>query len=75
LIMACAVGCWVRDTALVVNKRDLEYKKAFITSMKTSNTNLDSRIPGQLDTRQNKLYDKRKEHEKISQQYPWLLKG
>ena len=30
LIMACAIGCWVRDTVLIENKRDIEYKKAFI---------------------------------------------
>ncbi len=29
LIMALAIGCWVRDTALQVNARDLNYQKAF----------------------------------------------
>ena len=30
LIMACAVGCWVRDTVLATNQRDVEYSKAFM---------------------------------------------
>jgi hypothetical protein len=30
LVMALAIGCWVRDTALTVNQRDLEYKKAMV---------------------------------------------
>ena len=25
LIMSCAIGCWVRDTALIENKRNIEY--------------------------------------------------
>ena len=28
LVIAAAIGCWVRDTALVTNKREIEYKKA-----------------------------------------------
>jgi hypothetical protein len=75
LIMACAVGCWVRDTALVVNKRDLEYKKAFLSSMMTSNTSLDSRIPGQIKSKNNRLQERKMEHRKVSEQFPWLLKG
>ena len=30
LVMAFAIGCWVRDTALEVNQRDVEYAKAFL---------------------------------------------
>ena len=75
LFMACAVGCWVRDTALVVNKRDLEYKKAFLSSMMTSNTSLDSRIPGQIKSKNNRLQERKMEHRKVSEQFPWLLKG
>ena len=35
LIMALAIACWVRDTALTVNQRDLEYQKAFLSSIKS----------------------------------------
>ena len=30
LVMALAIACWVRDTALTVNKRDAEYNKAMV---------------------------------------------
>ena len=46
LIMACAIGCWVRDTALIENQRDLEYKKAMLGSIMSSKSHIDSRIPG-----------------------------
>ena len=31
LIMACAIGCWVKETAFAINQRSVEYQKAFLT--------------------------------------------
>lgn len=45
LIMSLAIACWVRDTALVVNQRESEYKKVFLSSMGKSSTILDTTIP------------------------------
>ena len=42
LVMAAAIGCWVRDTAITC-QRDVEYKKAFLNSISTTRTNLDTR--------------------------------
>ena len=44
LVMATAISCWVRDTALVVNQRELDYRKAMLSSISTSKTKYDSRI-------------------------------
>ena len=38
LIMALAIGCWVRDTALQANARDLNYQRAFVDAIITSKT-------------------------------------
>jgi len=46
LVIATAIGCWVRDTALTVNQREVEYKKAMITGMKISGNTLNTKIPG-----------------------------
>jgi hypothetical protein len=46
LVIATAIGCWVRDTALTVNQREIEYKKAMITGMKISGNTLNTKIPG-----------------------------
>jgi len=75
LIMACAIGCWVRDTALIENERDLEYKKAFLNCIITNNTKLDTRIPGQQKPTQTEAFEKMVDEKKKLQEYLWLLKG
>ena len=47
LIMAAAIGCWVRDTAIIENQKDTAYKKAFLNAIITNTTQLDTRVPGQ----------------------------
>jgi len=46
LVMAAAIACWVRDTAIVSNTYDVEYKKAMIGSIMTSKMSLDTKIKG-----------------------------
>lgn len=75
LIMACAVGCWVRDTALVVDKRDVEYKKAMIDSMIRTSTKLNTSIKGMQGYKSNEISDRMKEHTKTQIDYPWLFRG
>ena len=72
LVMAASIGCWVRDTAIVENKRDVEYKKAFLNAMISTNTTLDTRVPGQTkpDLR-DKMFDERKK----MTEFAWILKG
>lgn len=33
LIMSLAIVCWVRDTALTVSQKEIEYKKAMLGGM------------------------------------------
>jgi hypothetical protein len=47
LVIATSIGCWVRDTALTVSKREVEYKKALLSSMSVSKTVLSTKIEGQ----------------------------
>ena len=75
LIMACAVGCWVRDTALSVNQRDTEYNKAFIGAITKTNNNLDTRIKGMIGTQKLKMTDSLNKHTQAVEQFPWLFKG
>ena len=75
LVMACAIGCWVRDTALVENQRDVAYKRAFLDSMTSINSRLDTTIPGM--TKPKKWENDDRINESIIQQkeYDWLIKG
>ena len=75
LIMACAVGCWVRDTALANSHRDLEYNKAFLGAITKTNSELDTRINGMIGIKNMKLNDAAKKHNKTIEQFPWLFKG
>jgi hypothetical protein len=46
LVIATSIGCWVRDNALVVSQRDVEYKKALIGGIIVGGKSLDTRISG-----------------------------
>ncbi len=73
---ACAIGCWVRDTAILENQRDLAYKKAMLGSIMKSNSVLDTRIPGMIGrSKSHDLDAKRSEAEKVYEKHSWLLKG
>ena len=71
LIMACAIGCWVRDMAFEAGKRDAEYKKAMLDSMVKVDSSMNTTIPGMHGY---KTVKDRKEREKY-QDFIWLLKG
>ena len=79
LIMACAIGCWVRDTALVENTRDMEYKKAMLNCIMTNRTSIDTRVPGQApDTVKNasaQTFENAIDQKNKMKEYIWLLKG
>jgi hypothetical protein len=74
LVMALAIGCWVRDTALTTNQRDLEYKRAMVGSMMLKNKTFQTQNPGTKTVHQGLTQEQRE----IRQQYGdfvWLLKG
>ena len=72
LIMALAIGCWVRDTALVANKRDIEYRKAMLGAITKSTTTLRTTIPGQRGHDMREEYAKR---QKEIEPFMWVSKG
>ena len=78
LIMSLAIACWVRDTALMANKRSEQYNKACLDAMILTNTKISTKIPGQngynkkLDIDANlKKGNERDNYIK----YSWLFKG
>ena len=75
LIMACAIGCWVRDTALANNQRDIEYSKAFIGSIMKTDNQLDTRINGMIGPNNLKMKEKYNKQQATHTNFPWLFKG
>jgi hypothetical protein len=74
LVMALAIACWVRDTALQTNQRDLNYKKAFVDAIITSRTTFDTTIKGQVGYKQDSALDKMSDAESLYNQYKWIIK-
>lgn len=74
LVMSLAIACWVRDTALQVNKKELEYKKAMIGSMYMSTKNLNTKIKGMNGFAQSHQ-DKYKDEIQQTKDFLWIYKG
>jgi len=75
LVLACSIGCWIRDTVLTDSYRDIEYKKVMLDSMIKVNTSLNTNIPGQNHYKNDSTFDKMAEHRKNQEQFSWLYKG
>jgi hypothetical protein len=74
LIMALAIACWVRDTALQANARHLNYQKAFADAIITTRTTMNTRIKGQNGYKKDNTLDKMVEAKNIYDQYKWIIK-
>lgn len=74
LIMALAIACWVRDTAIQHSSRELNYKKAFLNAVYKTNTNMNTQIKGQQGYKQDNLFDKMDEAKDLYAQYKWIIK-
>jgi len=74
LIMALAIACWVRDTALQANARDLNYQKAFVDGIMTSRTTMNTQIKGQIGYKKDNILDKIDEAKKTYDEFMWIIK-
>ena len=75
LVMALAIGCWVRDTALTINQRNLEYGKAMVNSIQRNNKTINTTIPGMTGHRQGAYNDEVLKQKQNYHDFVWLLKG
>jgi len=72
LVMSLAIGCWVRDTAIINNERNLEYSKAFLNSIIKSGNYLDTTV------RAFQTEEKNRKIQQVQQMYKdfnWIIKG
>jgi len=74
LIMALAIACWVRDTAIQNNARDLNYQKAFVNAIRTSKTTMNTQIVGQQGYKKDNIFDKMSDAKQMYEQYKWIIK-
>jgi hypothetical protein len=71
LVIAASIGCWVRGTALTVNEREQNYKKALLSSISVSTKQLHTKIPGQQGYRPPRGQDQRPD----LPTFGWIIKG
>ena len=74
LVMALAIGCWVRDTALQVNKTEIEYKKAMLGGIMKTDTTMNTQIKGQEGYSQS-FHQKYEKEIKQTKEFFWIYKG
>jgi hypothetical protein len=74
LVMALAIACWVRDTALSANQTEIEYKKAMIGGLMKSTTTMNTQIRGQEGYNQS-FEQKYEEEIKQVKEFFWIYKG
>jgi hypothetical protein len=75
LVMALAIACWVRDTAIEIDKKDLEYKMAMINSFKVNKGQFQSTIKGMIGHERGPYTDKQRKVKKQYEDFVWLIKG
>ena len=81
LVMALAIACWVRDTAIIASRRGEELQKAMLNSMVYTNTLLNTNIKGQAgynkaqSTFENPGKTNLEQHKKNLDKFSWIFKG
>jgi hypothetical protein len=73
--MALAITCWIRDTVLQENTRDLQFKRATLNAMIVSNTKLNTTIPGMTGYKSVESSDRIQEAKKLYEDFGWIIKG
>lgn len=74
LVMSLAIACWVRDTALQVNQREAEYKKAMLNSMYLNKTTMNTSIKG-MNGYGSDIKEKQLEAKQQMSDFVWIFKG
>ena len=75
LVMSFAIGCWVRDTVVIENQKNIEYSKEFLSSISTSKTGISTTIPGMQGHKMTKENQRTEEGKGFTEQYIALIKG
>ena len=74
LVMALSIACWVRDTAIEVDQRDVAYKKAMLGGMMMSKNIMNTTIKGQSGYDQS-FNDKHRDELQQTKDFLWIYKG
>jgi len=71
LVMSLAIACWVRDTSIINNQKDVELSKALLNSLGKSKSSLNTSIKGMYNHKQIENDTAKNMYKELS----WLFKG
>jgi hypothetical protein len=71
LVLSMAIACWVRDTALINNQKDVELTKALLGSMSVNGKHINTSISGMYGSKD----IEQSAAKKMYSEYMWLFKG
>ena len=70
------IGCWVKDTALTINQKDVNYQRAQLNSMFVASKQIKTTIPGmQGHKAANGFSEETMKLKKEYNDFVWLIKG
>ena len=72
LVLSLAIGCWVRDTAIINNERNIEYSKAFLGAIGKTGNYLDTSIKG-FHSEENSR--RQQMSQQMYKDFIWVIKG
>ena len=75
LIMSLAISCWVKDTALTINQKELEYKRSMLGSMIVSRGQMQTTIPGMNGHNYRGFSEETLKRKQEYDSFVWLIKG
>ena len=74
LVMSCAIACWVREGALIISQRDVQYRQAFISGLSMGGRTFESSIPGMPEHAKVESRKKWAEAYNNAREFSWLMK-
>jgi hypothetical protein len=74
LVMSLAIACWVREGALIISQRDVQYRQAFISGLSMGGRTFESSIPGMPEHAKVENRKKWTEAYNNARDFSWLIK-
>jgi len=74
LVMSLAIACWVREGALIISQRDVQYRQSFISGLSVGGRTFESSIPGMPQHAKAENRKKWAEAYNNAREFSWLMK-
>ena len=73
LVMSLAIACWVREGALIISQRDVQYRQILVDNIKTQGRSFNTTIPGMSGNEKVEQKKRWAEAYNNAREFSWLL--